>query len=97
VAQATLRRLAVLATAGLMFAGCADYSSGKGGDPGAIPLAYGQSCGSVQQELNRLLGRGVQGNAERAAAGKAISPAARADVDRYNALLSQYLGARCHA
>jgi hypothetical protein len=39
----------------------------------------------------------VQGSAERASSGKPISPAAKADVDRYNALLSQYLGARCHA
>jgi hypothetical protein len=95
VAHATVRTLAMLAAAGLMLAGCSEVS-GKGGDPGATPLAYGQSCGSVQQELNRLLGRGVQGNVERASAGKPISPAARADVDRYNALLNQYLGARCH-
>jgi hypothetical protein len=89
-----LRKLAVLAAAGLMLAGCAD---GNGmGDPGPIPLAAGQSCGSIQQELNRLLGRGVQGNVERAAAGKPLSPAARGVVDRYNALLNQYLGARCH-
>jgi hypothetical protein len=46
--------------------------------------------------LNRLLGKGVQGNVERAAAGKSLSPGAKADVDRYNALLNQYLGARCH-
>jgi hypothetical protein len=95
VTHATLRRLAVLAAVGLMAAGCADNNS-MNGDPGPTPLAFGQSCGSVQQELNRLLGRGVQGNVERAQAGKPISPAARADVDRYNALLNQYLGARCH-
>jgi hypothetical protein len=95
VAHAMLQRLAVLAAAGLILAGCAN-SNGVGGDPGPIPLAGGQSCGSIQQELNRLLGRGVQGSAERAASGKSLSPAARADVDRYNALLNQYLGARCH-
>ena len=93
--HATLRTLAVLAAAGLMLAGCSDGNS-MGGDPGPVPLAMGQSCGSIQQELNRLLGRGVQGNVERASSGKPISPAARADVDRYNALLNQYLGARCH-
>jgi hypothetical protein len=95
VVHATLRTLAVLAAAGLMLAGCSD-GNGMGGDPGPVPLAMGQSCGSIQQELNRLLGRGVQGNVERASSGKPISPAARADVDRYNALLNQYLGARCH-
>jgi hypothetical protein len=46
--------------------------------------------------MNRLLGRGVQGSADKAASGKQLAPAARADLDRYNALLSQYLGARCH-
>jgi hypothetical protein len=61
-----------------------------------MALPHGASCGSIQQELNRLLGRGVQGSMERQQAGKALSPAARADVDRYNALLNQYLGARCH-
>jgi hypothetical protein len=85
----------MLAAAGLVVGGCAEGS--LGGDPGPTPLAAGQSCGSIQQELNRLLGRGVQGNSERAAAGKKLSPAAQADVDRYNALLNQYLGARCHA
>lgn len=93
VARATLWRLAALGTVGLMLAACADPQFG---DPGAIPLASGQSCGSIQQELNRLLGKGVQGNVERAAAGKAVSPAAKADVDRYNSLLNEYLGARCH-
>ena len=93
--HATLRKLAVLAAAGLMLAGCAD-GNGVGGDPGPVPLAFGQSCGSIHQELNRLLGRGVQGNVERVQAGKQVSPAGKADVDRYNALLNQYLGARCH-
>jgi hypothetical protein len=87
------RKLAVLSAVGAVLGGCAD---GNFGDPGPVPLASGQSCGSIQQEMNRLLGRGVQGNVEREASGKRLSPAAKADVDRYNALLNQYLGARCH-
>jgi hypothetical protein len=90
-----LRGVAVLGFAGVLLAGCADDLA-KGGDPGPVPLAFGQSCGSIQQELNRLLGRGVQGSVERQAAGKPLTPAAKADVDRYNGLLNQYLGARCH-
>jgi hypothetical protein len=78
---------------GLLLTACAD---GSFGDPGPIALPMGSSCGSIQQELNRLLGRGVQGNMERQRAGKALTPAAKADVDRYNSLLNQYLGARCH-
>jgi hypothetical protein len=87
------RKLALVGAVGVALGGCAD---GSFGDPGPIPLAAGQSCGSIQHEMNRLLGRGVQGNVERAAAGRKLSPAAKADVDRYNALLNQYLGARCH-
>jgi hypothetical protein len=83
-----------LAAVGLIAGGCAE--GGLNGDPGPVPLAAGQSCGSLQQEMNRLLGKGVQGSTERASAGKKLTPQAQADVDRYNSLLSQYLGARCH-
>jgi hypothetical protein len=96
VARATLRWLAILGAAGVLLAGCAEGNN-LGGDPGAVPLAFGQTCGSLQQEMNHMLSRGIQGSVERQAAGKPISPAAKADVDRYNSLLSQYLGARCHA
>ncbi|MFZ1106530.1 MAG: hypothetical protein WAN86_27325 [Hyphomicrobiaceae bacterium] len=80
---------------GLLLAACADGNGGFG-DPGPVALPLGSSCGSIQQDLNRLLGRGVQGNMERQKSGKGLTPAAKADVDRYNSLLNQYLGARCH-
>jgi hypothetical protein len=83
-----------VAAMGLLLGACADGNFG--GDPGPIALPMGSSCGSIQQELNRLLGRGVQANIERRQAGKTLTPAAQADVDRYNSLLNQYLGARCH-
>jgi hypothetical protein len=79
---------------GLLLAACADNNIN--GDPGPMALPSGASCGSIQQELNRLLGRGVQGNIERQQSGKTLTPTAKADVDRYNGLLNQYLGARCH-
>ena len=96
MARALARRLALLGMAASMvlLAGCAE--GGGNGDPGAIPLASGQSCGAIQQELNKLLGKGVQGKVEAASQGKKLSPAAQADADRYNSLLNQYLGARCH-
>lgn len=74
--------------------GCADNDSGS--DPGAIPLALGQSCGSIRQELDSLDRKGTQSKVEASTAGKKLAPAAQADVDRYNQLLNQYLGARCH-
>jgi hypothetical protein len=92
-----LRKPAIAAGLGLVVivGGCAEGSIG--GDPGPMPLAFGQTCGSLQQEMNQLLRRGVQANSERAASGKKLTPAAKADVERYSALLNQYLGARCHA
>jgi hypothetical protein len=88
-----------LMVAGMLaiLAGCAEDGSGSyGGDPGARPLAAGQTCGTIRQELNRLDSRGTQAKVEAATQGKKLPPAAQADVDRYNDLLNQYLGARCH-
>jgi hypothetical protein len=39
--------------------------------------------------------QGAQSKVERATQGKA-DPATKAVADRYNQLLNQYLGARCH-
>jgi hypothetical protein len=75
-------------------AGCAD--DGYNGDPGAVPLASSQTCGTIRQELNRLDAKGTQSKVEAASQGKKLAPGAQADVDRYNTLLNQYLGARCH-
>jgi hypothetical protein len=98
-AGVSLRRFAagkVLFVAGLAaLAGCAE-EGGVGGDPGARPLAAGQTCGSIRQELDRLDARGTQAKVEASTQGKKLPPAAQADVDRYNDLLNQYLGARCH-
>ena len=92
--SAALRAL-VFAAAAAMLAGC-ESGSGYGGDPGATPLASGQSCGSIRQELDALDRRGTQGKVEAASQGKKLSPKDKGDVDRYNSLLNQYLGARCH-
>src|SRR5438105_77370 len=88
-----LKCLAVAAAVAVL-AGCAD---GDGyGDPGATPLAGGQSCGSIRAELDRLDKKGTQSKVEAASQGKKLPPGSQADVDRYNYLLNQYLGARCH-
>ncbi len=76
--------------------GCAQYNDGKPGDPGALALPSGQSCQSVRAELNRLDSRGVPARVEAAQSGRTLPPAQQAEVDRYNQLLNQYLGARCH-
>ena len=76
--------------------GCAD-GDGYGGDPGAAPLAAGQSCGTIRAQLDALDKKGTQAKVEAASAGKKLSPKDKGDVDQYNSLLNQYLGARCHA
>jgi multidrug efflux pump subunit AcrA (membrane-fusion protein) len=86
--------VAVVLAGVAVLAGCAD---GGYGDPGGAPLASGQSCGSIRQELDQLDRRGTQGKVEAASQGKKLTPKDKGDVDRYNSLLNQYLGARCHA
>jgi len=46
--------------------------------------------------MDRMLSRGVQSRVEASQAGKKLAPAQQAEVDQYNRLLAQYLGARCH-
>ena len=92
--SSTIKLLAAAAAVATL-AGCAD---GDGfGDPGAASLAPGQSCGTIRQELDQLDRRGTQAKVEAASAGKKLAPKDKGDVDRYNSLLNQYLGARCHA
>ncbi len=93
ICDARLTFLSVAAVLAVL-AGCAEGNNS--GDPGGIPLAAGQSCGSIRGELDKLDRKGTQSKVEAATAGKKLAPAAQADVDRYNLLLNQYLGARCH-
>ena len=87
----------LIAIAGtLTLAGCeGGGSGGVGGDPGARPLAAGQSCQSVRAELNKMDSQGAQSKVEQAKSANA-NPATKAIAERYNSLLNQYLGARCH-
>lgn len=91
----SLKHLAVVAAAALILAGCETSGSGPGGDPGARPLPAGQSCQTLRAELNKMDSQGAQAKVERASRGK-VDPATQAVADRYNSLLNQYLGARCH-
>ena len=74
--------------------GCAGGGS-TGGDPGARALPAGQSCQSIKSDLDRMANSGVQSAVEAQSAGRA-SAAQKVQADRYNQLLAQYLGARCH-
>lgn len=90
------RSLSAVVLAAALLAGCANDGGNDNGDPGARPLAAGQTCQSVRAELNKLDAKGTQSKVEAASQGKKLPPAAQAEVDRYNELLNQYLGARCH-
>ncbi len=83
-------------TAAALLAGCSGGGGTTGGDPGARALPAGSSCQSVRAEMDRMLSRGVQSRVEASQAGKKLAPAQQAEVDQYNRLLAQYLGARCH-
>ena len=85
----------VLAAVLAGLAGCANESK-TGGDPGARPLPAGMSCPSLKVEMDRLVGRGVQGLIEGRQNGRKLTPTQTGDADRYNELLSYYLGARCY-
>ena len=56
-------------------------NSSAGGDPGARPLPSGQTCQGLKGELDRMVNKGTAQGSE---------------SGRYNQLLGQYLGARCH-
>jgi hypothetical protein len=78
----------------MLMQGCGGATGG--GDPGARALPAGESCQSIRGELDHLDSKGVPAQVERASNGGKLSAAQRADVDKYNDLLNQYLGARCH-
>jgi hypothetical protein len=81
----------IASAATLVLAACA-----ANGDPGAAPLAGGQSCQTIRADLNRLDSKGVPALVERQNAGKKLSKSQKAQADLYNRRLNEYLGARCH-
>ena len=78
----------------VVLTGCAGGNSGGGG---GLTTSSLQNCKQLRVEMNRLIARGVTGKIEAANAGRKLSAKSRGQVDRYNALLAKYLGARCHA
>lgn len=91
---ARVRAIGVTAAVALVVAACASDNPPKGEVTAALP--NGKSCPQIRGEIDRLDSRGVPAKIEQANAGKKLSTAHRAEVDQYNQLLQQYLGARCH-
>ena len=71
--------------------------SGCAGGGDSLTTSSLQGCKQLRKEMNQLISRGVTGKIEAANAGRRVSAKSRAQIDRYNLLLAQYLGARCHA
>lgn len=88
------QRAAIVAVLGLVLGGCS--SSGKSRDPGPRALGAGQTCDGVRRHLTQLDNRGVRSLVERHQRGDKLTAYQRSEVNRYNELLDQYLGARCH-
>jgi hypothetical protein len=85
----------VVVAAAVGLAGC-ETTSASNGDPGARPLPAGASCQTIRADLNKMDSQGAQSTVEASTQGKKMTPAQQAVVERYNGLLNQYLGARCH-
>lgn len=85
--------IAAVMLAALALAAC--EGGGSGGDPGARSLPAGKSCQSIRGELNQMDAQGAQSKVEAASRGK-TDQGTKSVSDRYNQLLNEYLGARCH-
>lgn len=96
--MSTTRSIAVRGALGLAAVIAATGLAGCGGNSGygAKSLPYGSSCSSIRSELRRLDNRGVPAKVEAVNAGRRVSAKDRELASRYNTLLNQYLGARCH-
>lgn len=55
-----------------------------------------RSCQSLRSEIMRMESRGVAKLVDRQHDGGKRSGAQKAEIDTYNGLLNEYLGARCH-
>jgi len=76
---------------GLVLTGCASSNSGR------VPVGFagGSDCHSVKAELHQMDGQGVPGLIQSEQAGAHVSAQSKAKIDRYNALLEEYLGNDC--
>lgn len=89
-----MRAFCVAVIATLLLSACAGENQQAGSVTASLP--DGKSCQQLRGEIDRLDSRGVPAKIEQANAGKKLSAANQADVEQYNKLLQQYLGARCH-
>lgn len=80
----------------LALAGCASSMSQIGAPPAAAPVLTDRSCQSLRSEIMKREARGAARLVDRKNDGGKLNPREQAEIDTYNSLLNEYLGARCH-
>jgi hypothetical protein len=79
----------------LFVSGCAS-SQGQIAAPLSVPLTSDRSCQSLRSEIMKREARGAARLVDRKNDGGKLNPREQAEIDTYNSLLDEYLGARCH-
>lgn len=85
-----------MAVAGALGACVTSQADMKNQAPSSAIAAGDRSCQSLRSEIMRMEGRGVAKLVDRQHDGGKLSNAQKAEIDTYNGLLNEYLGARCH-
>ncbi len=75
----------------ILLAGCSSGAQGP-----SSGFAASGNCKATKAEMNQLVSQGVEGEIAAQQAGRQLSPAAQARVERYNGLLDSYLGSQCY-
>ena len=90
-----VRRSAVLLAVSV--AGCASTDAQLPlSTPVAAPVLTDRSCQSLRSEIMTREARGATRLIDRKNDGGKLTPREQAEIDTYNSLLNEYLGARCH-
>lgn len=79
--------------------GCATTESQIGAPaaaPVAAPVLTDRSCQSLRSEIMKREARGAARLVDRKNDGGKLNAREQAEIDSYNSLLNEYLGARCH-
>lgn len=92
-----LRGLAVILLVAPSFLGGCAPSEGEA--PAALApavAATNRSCQALRTEITKMEARGTTKLIDRQHDGGKVSSREQAEIDTYNSLLNEYLGARCH-
>lgn len=89
-------RSGILALAVALGGGCASTEAQKIVTPAAAPVLTDRSCQSLRSEIMTREARGAARLVDRKNDGGKLNAREQAEIDTYNSLLNEYLGARCH-